>query len=399
MLSQILLVLVAIASGYQLFSLVCAWMFARWRRRELARGSRVDPGRLPPVTILKPLHGAVPETYDNLASVCRIDYPSLQIVFGVADLDDPVVPIVNRVRRDFPQREIDLVVSDRSIGSNAKVSNLANMLEHARHEVLVIADSDIRVPENYLTALVPYLEQPGAGLVTCMYRAVGGSSFASQLEALFINTDFGPMVTVARQVETQSYAFGATICLRRAVLAEIGGLEALADYLADDYQMGYLTVAAGYHSVLAPIVVETVLDLDTMDDVFAHQLRWARTYRICRPRGYLAAFVTHSTMWSCAYLIAAHARPGAWAIFAAAVGTRMLAGGLIADRVLGVKDIWRRLWLVPFKDLFISTIAALAFVGNTVRWGDTRYVVSPDGRMAPVLGAEERPAESDGATA
>src|SRR5262249_27162531 len=154
------------------------------------------------------------------ASVCRVEYPSLQIVFGVADPDDPAVPIVNRLRRDFPRLDIELVISDRRIGSNAKVSNLANMLGRAKHEVLVIADSDIRVPTNYLTALVPYLDQPGAGLVTCTYRGVGGRSFASQLEALFINTDFGPMITVARQVETQSYAFGATICMRRAVLAE-----------------------------------------------------------------------------------------------------------------------------------------------------------------------------------
>jgi ceramide glucosyltransferase len=228
-----------------------------------------------------------------------------------------------------------------------------------------------------------------------MYRATGGKTLASQLEALFINTDFGPMITVARQVETQSYAFGATICMRRAVLDQIGGFAAIADYLADDYQLGYLTVSAGYHSVLAPIVVETVLDLDSVGEVFDHQLRWARTYRICRPRSYLATFVTHSTLWATAYLLAARFQPGAWMVFTAAVAIRTLVGALIADGVLGVRDVWQHLWLVPIKDLFNSMVAALAFVGNTVRWGDVEYEVARDGRMVPVAGSIAQHEESD----
>ena len=387
MLSQLLLLVVAVATGYQLFSLVCAWLFARWQRRELARPRLADEA-LPGVTMLKPLCGAVPETYDNLASTCRLDYPKLQIVFGVADAADPAIAIVKRLQRDFPDVDVELVVSADRIGSNAKVSNLHNMLQRAKHEVMVIADGDIRAPRDYLRTIVPYLDEPRTGLVTCMYRGIGSRTLANRVEALFINTDFGPMVTVARQVERMTYAFGATICMRRRVFEELGGFRAIADHLADDYQLGNMAVARGYQSVLAPVVTETVLDLDTMAEVFQHQLRWARTYRICRPGGYLASIVTHSTLWATLYLLSTGLSDGGLAVFGAAVGVRLLAAGLIAHGILGVSRIWRDLWLVPAKDLFISSIWVAAFLGQTVRWGGTDFAVMPDGRMVPATEPE-----------
>ena len=383
MVAHAVLLLVVVTTGYQLASLVCAWLFARWRRNELAKPLPTGES-LPGVSVLKPLCGAVPETYDNLANTCRLDYPRLQIIFGVADPADPVIAIVKRLRRDFPGVDIDLVVSDRSIGANAKVSNLDNMLQRAKHDVLVIADADIRADAGYLRRVVPYLDEPKAGLVTCAYRAVDGDTLAHRLEALFINTDFAPMVTVARKWERQSYAFGATICIRRHILDEIGGFAGIADHLADDYQIGNLAVARGYVSVLAPEIVETVLDLDRLKEVFDHQVRWARTYRICRPGSYFASVVTHSTLWATAYLLATRFSPLGWKVFAAAEGVRLLTGALIADRVFGVRAIWRRLWLVPLKDLFISAIFMLAFLGSTVRWGGVEFAVERDGRMRPL---------------
>jgi ceramide glucosyltransferase len=376
-------VLAAIATGYQLASLVCAWLFARWRQEELAKPLPVD-AVLPGVTILKPLCGAVPETYDNLANTCRLDYPHLQILFGVADPSDPAIAIVKRLEREFPDVDMELVVSDRRIGSNAKVSNLQNMLERAVHDVLVIADADIRGERDYLKRVVPYLDAPHAGLVTCAYRAVDGETLAHRIEALFVNTDFAPMVTVARKWERQSYAFGATICIRREVLEEIGGFPAIADHLADDYQIGNIAVGRGYVSVLAPVIVETMLDLESLGEVFAHQLRWARTYRICRPFSYFASVLTHTTLWATICLLASGFSTAGWRVFATAIGVRVAVGGLIASRVFGVPRILRRLPLVPFKDLFISTIWALAFLGNTVTWGGTRFAVEPDGRMRPL---------------
>lgn len=395
MIAQLLLLMVAVATGYQIFSLVCAWLFARWQRREMSR-PRDDGRALPAVTVLKPLCGAVSETYENLATTCRLDYPTLQIVFGVAAADDPAIAIVRRLQRDFPDVDVELVVSSDRIGSNSKVSNLNNMLQRAKHDVLVIADADIRAPRDYLRIVVPCLDEPRTAVVTCVYRGVAARTLASRIEALFINTDFGPMVTVARQVERMTYAFGATICVRRRTLEQLGGFRAVADHLADDYQLGSLAVAAGYEVVLAPVVTETMLDLDSLDEVAAHQLRWARTYRVCRPRGYLASVVTHTTLWATLYLLATGFSPAGARVFAAALGIRLLAAGGIAHFALGVRRIWRDLWLVPLKDLFISSIWAAAFLGQSVRWGGTEYVVSPDGRMIPSIepGSDPEPVRS-----
>ncbi|MEY4948943.1 MAG: hypothetical protein RL698_1154 [Pseudomonadota bacterium] len=380
MVHDALLVLVAISSAYQVASLLCAWSFARFRRRELAK-PLPDEALLPPVTILKPLRGVVPETWDNLWNCCSLDYPRLQIVFGVADPKDPAVEVVERLRRARPECDIQLVVSDRRIGANAKVSNLDNMLRVARHDVIVVADADIRCDPATLRRVVPLLDRPGTGLVTCAYRAAGGDSLARRIEALFVNTDFAPMVTVARKIEKPSYAFGATICMRRAVLEELGGFPAVADHLADDYQLGNMAASRGYACTLSPAIVETVLDLDHLGEVFDHQLRWARTYRICRPASYFATIVTHATLWSTLFLVASGFSGQAPGVFAAAVGLRCAVGGLVADRAFGVRGIRRELWLVPFKDLLISLVWVLAFAGDTVRWGGTRFKVARDGRM------------------
>lgn len=382
MIASVLLGLVAVSTAYQLASLLCAWSFARHRRRELALPPP-DDADLPPVSLLKPLRGVVPETRANLESCLRIDYPGLQVVFGVADADDPAVALVRRLREEYPGVDVDVVVSDRRIGTNAKVSNLHNMLRVARHDVIVFADADIRHEADALRRVVPPLELPGTGLVTCAYRAAPSGSLPRRIEALFVNTDFAPMVAVARLVERRSYAFGATIAIRREVLREIGGFEAIADHLADDYQLGQRVVARGLSSVLSPVVVETVLDLDRFGEVFEHQLRWARTYRVCRPLSYFATIATHSTLWATLFLLATGFSARGLGVFAAAVGIRCAIGAVIAERFLGVRGILRDLWLVPAKDLFLSVVWMLAFAGDTVRWGDARFSVDREGRMRP----------------
>lgn len=389
MLRDVLLGLLAVSSAYPVASLACALSFDRWRRRVLAAPARGDAD-LPPVSLLKPLRGAVPETFDTLASACRLDYPGLQIVFGVADAADPAVAVVRRLQAEFPGRDIELVVSDRRIGANAKVSNLANMLRRARHEVLVVSDADIRTEPDALRRVVPLLDEPGTGIVTCAYRAADGASLARQVEALCVNTDFAPMIAVARLVEARRYAFGALLCLRRATLEALGGFEAIADHLADDYELGRRAGARGLSCRLAPTIVETVPDLDRLPDVAAHQLRWARTCRVCRPASTFATVLTHTTLWATLFLFAQGLSATGWLGFGAAVGLRAAVAGIIAHRVLGVRATWRRLWLLPAKDLFVSAIWLSAFLGDTVRWGDATYRVSTDGRIRPVAAAHPR---------
>ena len=304
-----------IATGFQVFQVVAAWRFLR-RARRFSRG-----GTLPPVTVLKPLKGPGVELYENLASFCRQSYPSYQIVFGVEDPHDPAVAVVQRLRREFPDCDIVLAVGVGR-GTNRKVANLEHMMPHARHDVLVMSDSDIRVRPDYLRTLVGPLADPAVGLTTCLYRGRGNFGLPSVIESLFINTDFVPNALVAQWVQPFRYAFGASIAVRREALERIGGFAAIADYLADDYQLGRRVADAGYGLVLLPYVVETVLDSVTLRDVWRHQVRWARTYRVCQPVGWFCSVVTHATLWG---LLAA-------GVIGGTVGLTVMASALAALR-------------------------------------------------------------------
>ena len=370
-----------VASGYQLFQLFAAWrFFRRWQRP-------VAANHLPPVTVLKPLKGPGVDLYANLASFCRQDYPTYQIVFGVEDVRDPAVAVVHQLRRDFPDRDIALSVGHMP-GANRKIANLRHMMRHARHATLVLSDSDIRVRRDYLRAMVAPLADPGVGLTTCLYRGAGRFGLPSVLESLFINTDFIPMVLAAQIVQRFEYAYGASIALRREALDRIGGFAPLADYLADDYQLGNRVAKAGYRLVLLPYVVETVLDSVRVSDVWRHLLRWARTYRVCQPVPWFFTIVTHTVLWGVLALMVSRGSVSGWAMLGLALATRLgsLAGIM---RLLGERDTVRHLWLVPAKDLFNSVMWAAAFLGREVNWSGQILRVQRDGRMVPVVAASE----------
>jgi ceramide glucosyltransferase len=374
----------AIAAAYQLFQVFAAWLFLR-RTRALAAP---PPGRpLPPVTLLKPLKGPGVDLYANLASFCRLDYPSYQIVFGVEEATDPAVAVVQQLRRDFPERDLVLSV-DQAPGTNRKVANLRHMMTHARHAILVMSDSDVRVRPDYLRVMVgplvdgklPAKGEQRIGLTTCLYRGVGRFGLPSVFESLFINTDFTPMVLSAQLVQRFRYAYGASIAFRREALDRIGGFGAIADYLADDYLLGNRIADAGYKLVLLPYVVDTVLDSVRLRDVWRHLLRWSRTYRVQQPAGWFASVITHAVLWGTLSLLVSGGSAAGWTVFATAVGVRL--GSLAAIlRLLREPDTQRHLWLVPLKDLVASAMWAAAFLGRTVEWSDQVFRVERDGRM------------------
>ncbi len=375
----------AIAGSYQLLQWFAAWRFLR-RARHGGRRRIGDDRRLPPVTVLKPLKGPGVELYENLASFCRQDYPAFQIVCGVEDADDPAVRVVRRLRHDFPRVPIVLAI-DRAPGTNRKVANLCQMMRHARHDVLVLSDADIRVRPDYLRTLVAPLLDPTVGLTTCLYRALAPPGMPAVVEALSINTDFTPMVMTAQLVEPFGYAFGASIAVKRAALEHVGGFAAIADYLADDYELGHRVAHAGYGLVLVPYVVDTVLDARTCSDVWRHQLRWARTYRACRPVGWFATILTQATFWGVVSYLATAGSPAGWIALAGTVGARLvgLAGvlGLLGDR-----HTLRWLWLVPGKDLAATLVWATAFLGREVTWSGERLRIEADGRLVSLDDAE-----------
>ncbi len=338
-------------------------------------------GDPPGVTILKPLKGLDADLFENLSTFCHQDYPTFQLVFGVADAADPAVQVVQRLRDQFPNVDIELVIDSRVYGTNYKISNLENMLPAARHDLLVIADSDIRVRSDYVRRVAAALADPQVGVATCLYRAVSTGDMPSFVESLFVNTDFVPMVLVAGVVENPTYAFGATMALRRAVLEEIGGFRALTNYLADDYYLGYKVARRGYRLVLVDLVVETVLAVGSWRRLVEHQLRWARTYRNVRPGGYFASILTHGPLWGLMVLGLGGFSPRSCLMCALVFALRASSAHRIANAYLHAPLTWRQALFVPIKDLFVSSIWLTAFLGDTIRWSGHEFRVHRDGKM------------------
>jgi ceramide glucosyltransferase len=250
------------------------------------------------------------------------------------------------------------------------------LARRARHPLLLVNDSDIKVPPGYLDGVTAPLEERHVGLVTCLYRAEA-ESWAARWEALGIATEFAPSVMVARLLGVAEFALGSTMALRAETLREIGGFEAIADYLADDYQLGNHISRRGYRIVFAPVVVETNLGAGSWRDVWRHQVRWSRTIRVSRTSGYFGYVITHATLWA---LVAFAA--GQWAIGAAALWLRMAAGLWIGAGVLGDKNVTRNLWAIPLRDLLGFAVWVAGLFGNIVDWRGEKLQLREDGRIA-----------------
>jgi ceramide glucosyltransferase len=257
------------------------------------------------------------------------------------------------------------------------------MTRHAKHGVLVLSDADIRVRPDYLRSMVAPLVDPKVGLTTCLYRGRGYHGLPSVIESLLINTDSIPMFVTAEWVQGLKNAYGASIAFRREALDAIGGFPALADYLADDNLLGERIKQAGHTVELLPYVVETILDSTTLGDVWRHQLRWARTYRLLQPAGWFASVITHAVPWGLAALVASGGSLAGWTAFTAAIAVRL--GTLRAImRMLRERDTPRHLWMVPLKDLGFSAVWIASWLGQHVEWSGRRLRIQRDGRMVPV---------------
>ena len=334
----------------------------------------------PPVTILKPLCGAEHELYECLRSFCEQAYPAFQIVFGVSDGEDPAVDVVNRLRCEFPNVDMQLAVDRRQHGSSRKVSNLINMMSLARHDYLVISDSDVRVPQDYLAEVVCPLLDSEVGIVTCPYRGNPRSGLWSLLGAQFINEWFIPSVRVAAMSGSRSFAFGATIAIRRDVLASIGGFASIANQLADDYRLGELTRGIGLRTVLSDMVVETCVDERSLGDLVRHELRWLRTIRAVRPLGYSLSFVTFGVpVAGFGSLLAAGAWPAVISLGVTAIARLALHCSVRKSNALA------HLLVLPLRDGLSLVLWAWGFVTRHVHWRDDRYQVTRDGSAQPVV--------------
>lgn len=354
-------------------------------RRKQFKQVPLPPTQLPPVSILKPLKGVDPEIWENFCSHCEQEYPEFQLIFGVSDPADPAVEVVRKLRAKYPNLSIELIVCDRVLGANIKVSNLAQMLPSARHEVLLVNDSDIRVPADYLRKVIAPLADASVGLVTCLYRGVASPvvrpTFGSRLEALGISTDFVPGVLSARFLEKGlHFGLGSTLAFRRSDLEAIGGFEALLDYLADDYELGRRITSTGKRVKLSAATVVTFLPAYTLRQFFRHQLRWSRTIRDARRWGYAGLLFTFGLPWALVTLLAERGAEWAWSLLAMTFGVRMAVGFVAAIVVLNDDQFFRYILLLPLRDLIAPFVWTASFMGNRIHWRGDVFDLK-DGRL------------------
>jgi ceramide glucosyltransferase len=333
---------------------------------------------LSPVTILKPLHGDEPGLFDNLASFCAQEYAGpVQYIFGVTNPDDPAIGVVERLRAAFPEKTIELITDTRVAGLNPKVANLINMAAHVRHDLIVIADSDITVGPDYLTCVVDSLERPGGGAVTCAYYGVAATGLWSELSRLNIDSHFLPGVLVSVRYSLARPCFGATIALRRRSLAAVGGFEAFADCLADDFALGAAVRKLGQPVTVLPLIVGHRCNEQSFGELWAHELRWASTIRAVDPVGYLGWVALHPLPLALAALALGGGMP-ALLLMLCAIGCRTLMAGTVERRF---NQPPHPIWLIPLRDLLSFAVYLAGFLARDVAWRGQHYRLMSSGAL------------------
>jgi ceramide glucosyltransferase len=369
----------AVGCAYLVGAMLLTGRFAR-------KAAAARRASMPSVTILKPLHGAEPGLFENLASFCTQNYPgTVQIVFGVQDPRDDAIAVVERLRAKYAACNLDLVVDTTMHGLNRKVSNLVNMWRYAEHDVLVLADSDMRVDCGYLSRVVAALDQPDVGAVTCLYHGLPAAGVWAQLSALGINAHFLPNVIMGLGLNLAQPCFGSTIAFRRKALVEIGGFMRVADCLADDYAIGAALRARGYRISVSPVTVGHVCGEMSASELWHHELRWARTIRSLNPAGYAGSGVAHVLPLALIASVTGLATGGVG--LAAAVG---LCAASFGCRLALLRQVERAFnlapqscWLVPLRDAFAFAIFVSSFFGQSARWKGRRYRFVAGGTLVP----------------
>lgn len=372
------LVVAAFPLIYYLLAIFAALAFARDSKAQ----SPPTPTFEPPVSILKPVHGVDFASYENYASFCTQDYPDYEILFAVNQEGDPAIAVVTRLIANYPQLHIILLIGAEYFGANQKVNNLARLTREAKHEVLALSDGDVRVNPKYLRNVVAPLRDENVGAVTSFYRGIAQNDFYSELEAVGASSDFFAGVLMAARTEGVKFTLGASVATTKTWVRKIGGFESIAAFLADDYEIGHRVTKSHGRVVLSHEIVSTMYPAQTLRSFWQHQLRWARTVRLCRPASYAALLFTQGLPWAIAAAVIA---PGHWIAASYLLTYSVLRLGmawLVGVSVVGDEVLRRRLWLVPLWDAIHFVVWAASFASNHVVWGNVEYVIDR-GRMKP----------------
>ncbi len=361
------------------------YLLVLYSSRLFFRSSKDGPSKnfdfAPPISILKPVRGLDPEAYENYASFCRQDYPSYELIFCVGDFNDPAVPVLQKLMRDFPERQIRLLFGSGRSAINDKVAKLVRMVNEAENEFLVISDSDVRVEPNYLRAVVAPLRDPKVGCVTCFYVSIHDETLAQHLQSIGMYSDFYPGILVAQQLDGIKFTLGPTIVTTSTPLAGFGGYEAIENKPADDLLVGRLIAQQGLKVELLPYAVQTVPDYDSPRALFSKRLRWMTVMRHMRPWGHVGLAFTQGLPW-CLAVALTHPAGIGLAYFGAYAGFRVAMTWLVGVWGLQQSGLWKKMPLIVVWDATAFVIWLLTFGRNSIRWRDVDYRIR-EGMLVP----------------
>jgi ceramide glucosyltransferase len=365
--------------AYYLIAILAAGRFFR-----AAKSVSATLESTPPVSILKPIYGLDRETYENYSSFCTQDYPDYEILFCVSDEQDPATLVIRKLIEDFPDRAIRLLVGSDPLGVSDKVNKLCRLAREAKHGIVIVSDSDVRVDPGYVRAVAAPFQDPKVGAVTCLYRGLTDGSLAADLEAVGNSTDFAAGVLVAWLFSDLNFMLGATMAVRKTSLAEIGGFESVVDYFSDDYELGNRIAAKGYRVELIPHSVAIVYPHQRLQDAFRHQLRWNLSIRFSRPAGHLGLIFTQGLPLGILAAILAPSAIYAFAILAAYVFLRAASAWVIG--VKGMKDanLRGKMELLVLRDAFAFVVWLASFFPQRVFWRGKQFQVR-DKRLVAIV--------------
>ncbi len=363
--------------GGSVFCLLCVWAARRFMARTLPASSY-----RPPVTVLKPIYGLDKGLDENLLSLCRQDYPDYQIVMSVQRTDDPAIPLLRRLAGEFPNR-VTLVIQPSEPVINGKVQNLTNALTAARHDILIISDSDVRLRPDYLSAIVGPLEDSNVGYVCTLYRSIGADHWFEKLELLGLNADFVPSIIFSAVSGAANFCLGASVAFRRTDLEAVGGMADLGRYLVEDYELGRRLIGLGKNMILVPHVVDVVADYSSFGRWWHHQIYWDQNTWAANPVGFALTILARSVPFALAYALSRGLDVTGLAVLAGALGIRLVTAENIARRTLGDHGVRAALWLLPVRDLFALASWYMALTRRSFIWRDHRFGLTKDGRIVP----------------
>jgi ceramide glucosyltransferase len=348
---------------------------------------RPNTSYAPAVSLLKPVRGVDFASYENFASFCTQEYPDYEILFGVADRADPAVLLIERLMAEFPQRRILLLVGSEQLGTNRKVNKLARLAREAQHDVLALTDGDVRVGPRYLHEVVAPFADRKVGAVTSFYRGVAEKNLGAELEAIGAASDFFAGVLMANWMEGITFGLGASIVTTKEWIAKIGGFAAIADMHSDDYELGHRIAKAGGKVLLSREAVWTMYPPQTARGFWQHQVRWARTVRLCRPLSFAGLIFTHGLPWA---VLAALIAPAQWIVATYLLGYLVLRLTMAwTVGVWGVRDevLRRKFWLVPLRDAVYFVVWLASFGSNRIHWGGEEFRMEK-GQLVPAASVE-----------